>query len=342
VHVKEAQMDDATLSHDTLVERLHELANRSLHLWDVPEGSTARMINLSENATYLVEGPGGYRSVLRVHREDYHTVNAIGCELAWMEALTREGGVETPPAIPGRDGALIQTAGIAGLPRPRQMVMFAFVEGEEPDESADLIGPFEELGEIAAKTHVHSMSWQRPANFERLTWDYEHILGATPNWGDWRAAPEMGADVLAVLERQQEVIRRRLEAFGMGPRRYGLIHADMRLANLLIHEGSAPRLIDFDDCGFGWHMYDFAAGVSFIEDNPQIPALKDAWVTGYRKVLDLPDADEAEIDTFVMLRRMALLAWIGSHAATDLAKEMGAQFTHVSVDLAEDYLSRFA
>ena len=144
-------MDDAAMSHDILVERLHALANGSLDLWDVPQGSTARLINLSENATYLVEGPGGYRSVLRVHREDYHTVNAIGCELAWMAALAHDGGIETPPAIPGRDGALIQTAGIDGLPRPRQMVMFTFIEGVEPDENADLVGPFEELGEIAAR-----------------------------------------------------------------------------------------------------------------------------------------------------------------------------------------------
>ena len=333
-------MDDAALSHDNLVERLHALANAALPLWDVPEGATARLINLSENATYMIESPNGFRSVLRVHREDYHTVNAIGCELAWMAALKNEGGVDTPPAIPGKDGELIQTAGIEGLPRPRQMVMFRYVEGVEPDETADLVGPFEELGEIAARTHVHVANWEKPGNFERLIWDYEHTLGATPNWGDWRAAPAMDSAALAVLERQQEVIRQRLEAFGMGPERYGLIHADMRLANLLIHEG-ATRLIDFDDCGLGWHMYDFAAGVSFIEDSPQIPALKDAWVKGYRKVIDLPAEDEAEIDTFVMLRRMVLLAWIGSHIETDLAQEMGRTFTKVSVDLAEDYLSRF-
>ena len=334
-------MNTATTPHNTLVERLHDLANRSLALWDVPEGAAARLINLSENATYLVEAAGGFRSVLRVHRENYHTDNGIACELAWMEALSREGGVATAPVIPGGDGRLIQIAGFDGLPRPRRMVMFEFLEGGEPDENADLVGPFEELGEIAARTHLHSMAWQRPEGFERLVWDDEHIVGSTPNWGDWRAAPAMEPAALVVLERQQMVIQRRLEAFGKGPRRYGLIHADMRLANLLIHDGST-RLIDFDDCGFGWHMYDFAAGVSFIEDDPRIPALKAAWVKGYRKVLDLPAEDEAEIETFVMLRRMAILAWIGSHAETDLAKGVGARFTKVSVELAERYLSRFA
>ena len=44
------------------------------------------------------------------------------------------------------------------------------------------------------------------------------------------------------------------------------------------------RVIDFDDCGFSWFMYDFATTVSFFEDHPQVPDLKDAWVEGYRSV----------------------------------------------------------
>ena len=43
----------------------------------------------------------------------------------------------------------------------------------------------------------------------------------------------------------------------------------------------------------------------------------------------------------MLLRRLLLVAWIGSHADTDLAREMGAEFTRVSCDLAEGYLGRF-
>ena len=87
-------------------------------------------------------------------------------------------------------------------------------------------------------------------------------------------------------------------------------------------------MIDFDDCGFCWFLYDFATTVSFFEDHPQVPELKDAWVEGYRSVAPLAAADEAELDTFVMLRRLLLVAWIGSHHefATEAA-ELGAGFT---------------
>ena len=52
--------------------------------------------------------------------------------------------------------------------------------------------------------------------------------------------------------------------------------------------------------------------------------------------------DEFEIDSFIMLRRMALLAWIGSHADTDLARSQAPHFASGTARLAADYLERFA
>jgi Ser/Thr protein kinase RdoA (MazF antagonist) len=120
-----------------------------------------------------------------------------------------------------------------------------------------------------------------------------------------------------------------------------LIHADLRLANLL-ETADDTRVIDFDDAGLGWFLYDLATAVSFMEEHPQLEALLAAWVSGYRSVAELPVADEAEIPTFLMLRRLAIVAWIGSHADTDLARELGPQFTAGSVRLATRYLQHFA
>ena len=327
-----------TVSDTDQIDALASLAAASLPLWDVPADATARLINLSENATYLVESPCGYRTVLRLHRDGYHSRRAIACELAWMAALASEGGVETARPVAGRDGALIQERGGGGM-APRRMVMFEFLAGDEPDPDQDLVAPFRQLGAIAAKTHLHTISWARPHPFERLVWDDDMVFGPNATWGDWRDAPGLDAESSAHLEAAEMLVRDRLAAYGRGMDRYGLIHADMRLANLLIDAGRT-RLIDFDDCGFGWFMYDFAAGISFMEDHPRVPALRAAWLEGYRAVRPLSEADEAEIDSFIMLRRMALLAWIGSHAGTELARSQAPHFASVSAQLARDYLDR--
>lgn len=327
------------IPHDARLDRLRSLAAEALGLWDLPEGAEARLLNVSENTTYLIVAPGGFRSVLRLHRAGYHSRRAIECELAWAAALRTDTGLATPVAIPGRNGETIQSAAAPGLPELRHMVMFEFLPGAAPGPDEDLVAPFRGLGEMAARTHLHAMGWRRPEPFERLTWDAEAVFGPAPTWGDWRDGPGVTPEVRHVLEAAEDLVRRRLAAFGRGPDRYGLIHADMRLANLLIDDGGT-RLIDFDDCGFGWFLYDFAAAISFMEDHPQVPALKAAWIEGYRSLRPLSEAEAEEIDTFVMLRRMALLAWIGSHIDAPEPQAMAPRFAQGTAGLARDYLAR--
>ena len=107
----------------------------------------------------------------------------------------------------------------------------------------------------------------------------------------------------------------------------------MRLANLLV-DGSQVTLIDFDDCGFCWFMYDFAAAISFFEDSPAVPELKRRWLAGYTPIRALSPEEIGVIDTMVLLRRMALLAFLGSHPETDLAREHRERFAENTVKLA--------
>ena len=52
-------------------------------------------------------------------------------------------------------------------------------------------------------------------------------------------------------------------------------------------------------------------------------------------------ADENEMWTFIMMRRLTLLAWISSHAETETAGQLAPTYGPQSVELAENYLSRF-
>lgn len=329
-------VDFNKLSQEEQLIRIEAALVANLERFGLAGDSRVEMINHSENTTFRIDDSAG-SCVIRVHREDYHSRRGIECELAWMRALNDEAGVPTPKPIAGLDGELIQTVNGHGLPRERLAVRSAWVEGEPPDESR-LIEPFIQLGEVTARTHVHSKSWALPANFERLLWDFETTLGVNPNWGRWEIAPGIDRVDIALLERTAQLIRRRLEAFGQAPDRFGLIHADFRLANLLVHEGDT-RVIDFDDCGMGWYLYDLATALSFMEERPDVAELIAAWCEGYRRILPMGPAEEAELWTFLMLRRMLILAWMGSHAETDLAKELDAPYIFDTMPLAEAYLS---
>ena len=323
-------------------ELLHvsELAHDAHNHWDLPAGVTAALINVSENATFRIDDlASGRRWALRVHREGYPSRRAIASELAWAMALRADGAAETPNPLPGRDGELIQSIAHPGLLRPRNAVLFDWETGHEPP-ATDIAG-FAMLGETAARMHEHVSRWQRPAWFERHTWDFATSLGGAPHWGRWRDGMGLTPAIGVEFAKAVELVRARLERFGTGPARFGLVHGDMRLANLLVDSGRV-KVIDFDDCGFSWCLYDCATTVSFFEHEAGVPRLLQAWVEGYRRVRSLPAADEAEIPTFVMLRRLLLVAWIGSHSETDLAKSMGVQYTQDTVALCQTYRRQMA
>jgi Ser/Thr protein kinase RdoA (MazF antagonist) len=332
--------DFDTLTHEDQLKVLLELAHHCVNHYDLPDGLAISLLNLSENATYKVEhAPSSRRWALRIHRDGYHSREAIASELAWAIDLRNSGVVTTPRPLKGTNGELIQSVAHLRMPRPRNVVLFDWETGAEPGIGEDLIGPFEVLGEVTARMHEHVKKWQRPPGFERLTWNFETSLGEdNPHWGRWRDGMGVDSAKAELFGRTVTRIGERLARYGKGPDRFGLIHCDLRLANLLI-DGKAVKVIDFDDCGFGWFMYDAATPVSFYEHEPQVPDLIESWKKGYRKVINLSKEDEAEIPTFIMLRRLLLVAWIGSHAETDLAKSMGLPYTDGTVGLCEAFLS---
>ncbi len=328
--------------HQLARTRLDGIAARALTRYDLPAGSTAALLNLSENAIYRIDAPDGRRWALRIHREGYQSRLAIASELAWAIDLRQTGVATTPRPLAGKDGELIQDFPGRDGAGVRHAVLFAWETGAEPGIGDDLTGSFQALGEIAARMHVHARQWRRPPWFTRFTWDFDAALGDDkPHWGRWRDGVGLDRAGERLFQRTVDVIGRRLAAYGMGSDRFGLIHSDLRLANLLI-DGAEVKVIDFDDCGFSWYMYDAATPVSFHEHEPQVPELIECWKAGYRRVLPLSRADEAEIPTFVMLRRLLLVAWIASHFEAEYPRSLGAGYTAGSLPLCEDYLRRFA
>jgi Ser/Thr protein kinase RdoA (MazF antagonist) len=303
--------------------------------WNEVAGAAARLINHSENQTFQIDTAEQGSFTLRVHRTGYQSHASVASELAWLTALRRDTDLPVPEPLPGRDGELLQRF---DTPHGERLaVLFRHIAGSEPQPDTNLGDLFVTLGTYAATMHNHVTAWQRPPGFERQVWQAATILDSDGPWGDWRMAPGVTAQNRPVLDRLDSALWLRLATYGTGPDRYGLIHADMRLGNLLV-DGNSVTLIDFDDCGFCWFAYDFAAAISFHETNPAIPALKAAWLEGYQSVRPLGAEDLAVMDAMVMLRRMALLAWIGSHAETRLAQQHMPGFADGTAQLAERYL----
>lgn len=327
----------AALEPEQQMERLTALARTVLGRYGLPPETDVKLLTLSENATFLVQNDAlGWKSILRVHRPGYHTADAIRSELKWLNALNGHSQVFAAQPIPARDGETLQTLDHPFVPEPRYAVMFEFLPGQEPDPND--LGSFEQLGAVTAHLHAHVREWPEATTLIRHTWDLDSMFfGPKPLWGHWQDGLGVHGERAALLGRLAEHLRDRLSWYGKTRDNFGLIHADLRLANLLI-SNDRVQVIDFDDCGFSWFIYDLASALSFIEEQPQVPDLIRAWVRGYRSVRPLSAEDEAEIPTFIMARRLLLTAWVGSHQESPYPRQLGEAFTVTTCELAERML----
>ena len=311
-------------------------ARASLAAYGRAPDSALRLLSLSENATYLVED--GEPMVLRVHRPGYHSLDAIRSELTWMKALRTETSVTTPELICAQDGSDVVSAVVDDAVLHVDAV--SYIRGCTAEEDPDAVG-FDELGRLTAMMHDHARRWSAPAGFTRFRWDLETILGPQARWGNWRLAPGLTEQDRNWIGRAAVDISNRLTEFGCEPDRFGLVHADLRLANLMVDPsdpGSGITVIDFDDCGWSWYLADLGAAVSFIEDVPAGERIISEWLTGYLDVGSIAPDHLELIPTFVMMRRIMLTAWIASHFDADAAIGVGEDFAANTARLAERYL----
>ena len=110
--------------------RMKELARVALEKWGLEEGEL-ELIKYRENAVFKVELNDGTRYALRIHRFGYHSDQELRSELQWMSALD-DSGIDVPQAVRLPDGDYFTVVEFAGVPEPRQVDLFEWIDGEPP------------------------------------------------------------------------------------------------------------------------------------------------------------------------------------------------------------------
>lgn len=317
-----------------LPEELRAALESLLHAYGV--GSARfELINKSENTTFRVDPAGTRPFVLRLYRVGQRAEAEIQSELDWMEALRTEAGISTPQALVRQDGRRISRVSLSDG-TATSCVLFEYLSGAEPPPEGLTLW-FERLGAISAEIHLHGRSWKRPRAFQRPLFDYVTLIGPRAVWGSWERAPGLDATAVAMLRSASAQIAKRLVEYGQTPDRFGLIHGDLRLANLLV-DGPRIHVIDFDDCGTGWLLYDLSTSISLIEHLPEAESFVEAWLRGYQRRVPLADVHIEMVRHLIMMRRLQVLSWFGRNPGSALVREYSPVVIPATVTAAESYL----
>jgi Ser/Thr protein kinase RdoA (MazF antagonist) len=325
------------------VERLRELGHAALAHWDV--GACAlTLIKFRENAVFEATTGAGHRYALRIHRAGYHSDAELRSELEWMRAL-EASGFDVPEIVPARSGALFVTVRQEGVPEPRQVDLFEWIEGaqlgsvggEAATDSAALARTYHTVGTLAARLHNQATRWPLPAGFTRHAWDDAGLVGEQPLWGRFWELAALTDPQRALLIRARDRLRRDLGALTRSPDSYGLIHADFAPENLLV-DGERVRLLDFDDAGFGWHLFEIATSIYFHIGEPHYEAIRASTIAGYRSERALPDEELARLPMFLCARGFTYLGWVHTRSETETARELTPMLIELACTVAGDYL----
>ena len=320
------------------------------------EDARLRLLSRQHNTTFRVEARGG-PYVLRISRPQVHTAGTIDSEMAWLGALRCETDLGAPEPVRSRDGSFVVLAGDVVVPERRACVLLRWLDGRFADRR---LGPahLRRVGILEARLHEHAARWAPPPGFLRPRVDTLSDAGKIESMAPSAAAGLVGdhptredadrglhlVDTLvsrgaaALFRRALEVVWVTTRKLAEEPASFGLIHGDLHYENFLFHRG-VVRAIDFDDCGWGFHLYDLAVTLWELEERPRYDELRDALLAAYAQQRPLPRDHSIHLRALFVLRRMQMLMWAlesREHAAfrdvwRDWARgELDAIFVHVN------------
>ena len=138
-----------------------------------------------------------------------------------------------------------------------------------------------------------------------MRWDRAGLLGDDPVWGRFWENPTLDASTRSLLEMFRKTANADLAQLEV-TLDYGLVHADLVRENLL-HELGQISLIDFDDVGYGFRLFDVATALLKNRKEPHYADLKVALCEGYHAVRPL---DMQMLDLFLALRAVTYVGWV--------------------------------
>jgi Ser/Thr protein kinase RdoA (MazF antagonist) len=316
----------ASLGRRGELGRLRQIARAALRRFGV-DAPRLTVLRHEHNTTFRVDDATG-RYVLRLNRVGLHNEGTVASEMSWLRAIGAETNLGVPAPVAALDGSLVIAESTPGVPEPRLGVLLRWQEGRLVDRRLTP-AHMASVGDLLGQLQQHALQWTPPRGFARPRVDVltaaarrasvagpvdEKTRGMHPAPDDAASALALVAQLLgsaagAVIADSLRLVRQSTEALAGSAHGRGLIHADLHYENVLFREGRALA-IDFDDCGWGIHLYDLAVPLSELEGRSNYEALRDALLDGYARQRPLPPGYDDHLRSLAMLRRVQLILWI--------------------------------
>ena len=291
-----------------------EAAKSACVFWNL-DPVQVEVLSHTENVVCRIRVSSDKQVVMRFHRPGYNELAELNSEVVWVQSLAA-AGIPVPSALqtPAGDYYCSVDIGSADSHQQRIVGVVEWVHGQPlgtalTSASHDVVTHYETIGALAAKIRCHSHLWEPPENFMRRRWDIEGLLGENPLWGRFWEVHSLTDKQKEVFGDARNVLREGLGALSTEPDRFGLIHSDLHLGNIM-RSGDELTIIDFDDAGFGWFAHEIAVALHPGLGESWFASARQAFLEGYCSIYELEIDEIRSIDLFLAIRSLMIVGWL--------------------------------
>lgn len=274
------------------------LINKVLNQYDIDTIINCQFWHRGLSDVYLVETQTT-QYILRISHAHWRSRIDIDFELELLDFLHQN---HIPVAYPLRTKTRQLAIAIDALEGQRYAALFIYAPGNVAVGDLNLTQSFS-LGETVAKLHQTAQHFTPRADRQPLTLNY--LLHDS-----FQAIAPFLRQRLTDLTYFTEIVEQlhlQLQDFPIEPPLWGICWGDPHSGNVHFTPDQQLTLFDFDQCGYGWRIFEIAKFLQVALHSGLSAKVREAFISGYQTVTPLIEYELSSLQAFTQVAH--IWAW---------------------------------
>lgn len=275
----------STLSPQALIEKV-------IARYEIGEINRCLFWNRGLSDIYLIETVD--RSyILKISHHHWRSRSEIQFELEFLDFLHQH---DLPVANPlkTREGELFVT--VRAVEGDRYAAIFPYAPGEVPQGDLS-IEQSQIMGQTLSKIHQASLRFENTVS--RPSLDIKYLLD--DSFAIINPYLRHQEDDLAYLEQTISKIKQQLTCLKQTSPLWSVCWGDPHSGNVHFTQDNQITLFDFDQCGFGWRIFDIAKFLQVSLSAGVSRRIRDGFLAGYQTVQSLTETETLSLQTLTQM-----------------------------------------